>query len=160
MRAEIEDLWQQVFPGTSAERFEEILPRHVQRRGFRFLSARTAEGDLAGFAYGYEGGPGEWWHDHVEAAMDERQRAQWLVPGHFELVELQVRPDLQGRGIGRALHDALLDGLRSPTAVLSTEVDNERARRVYDRLGWETILEEIDFGSGFQPFTVLGKSLG
>jgi ribosomal protein S18 acetylase RimI-like enzyme len=159
MRGEIEELWRQVFPSTTDERFDEILPRHAQRRGFRFLAARTAEGDLAGFAYGYEGGPGEWWHDHVAGAMDETQRELWLTPGHFEFVELQVRPGLQGRGIGRRLHDALLDGLRSPTAVLSTQVQNERARGFYERCGWETVLDEVDFGEGFPTFTVLGKNL-
>jgi ribosomal protein S18 acetylase RimI-like enzyme len=159
-RSEIEDLWRRVFPGTPDERLTEILPRHTERRGFRFLAARTDDGDLAGLAYGYEGGPGEWWHDHVAAAMTPEQRDEWLAPGHFEFVQLQVAPELEGRGIGARLHDALLAGAAGPTAVLDTQRSNERARGFYARRGWQTVLEEIDFGEGYPLFVVLGKRLG
>jgi ribosomal protein S18 acetylase RimI-like enzyme len=159
-RPEIEDLWRRVFPGTPTERFDEILPRHTGRTGFRFLAARTDDGSLAGFAYGYEGGSGEWWHDRVAAAMTAEQRKAWLAPGHFEFVELQVAPELEGRGIGCRLHDALLARAAGPTAVLSTQRSNERALGFYGRRGWETVIEEIDFGEGYSPFVVLGKRLG
>jgi ribosomal protein S18 acetylase RimI-like enzyme len=159
-RSEIEDLWRRVFPGTPTERFDEILPRHAGRKGFRFLAARTEDGTLAGFAYGYEGRPGEWWHDRVAEAMTPEQREAWLAPGHFEFVELQVAPELEGRGIGGRLHDALLARAAGPTAVLSTQRSNERALGFYGRRGWETVIEEIDFGEGYSPFVVLGKRLG
>jgi hypothetical protein len=68
-RGEIEDMWRLVFPETTDERFAEILPRHADRRGFRFVAARADDGALAGFAYGCLGGPGEWWHDRVSAAL-------------------------------------------------------------------------------------------
>jgi ribosomal protein S18 acetylase RimI-like enzyme len=158
-RSEIEGLWRRVFPGTREERFEEILPRHARRNGFRFVAARDEDGALAGFAYGYNGGPEEWWHDHVAAAMTPEQRADWLAPGHFEFVELQVAPELEGRGLGSRLHDALLAEADAPAAVLSTECSNERARGFYDRRGWRTLLDEIDFGEGYPPFVVLGKRL-
>jgi ribosomal protein S18 acetylase RimI-like enzyme len=158
-RAEIEALWRRVFPGTSEERFDEILPRHARRAAFGFVAARADDGALAGFAYGYEGGPGEWWHDLVAAALTAKQLAHWLAPGHFEFVELQVAPELEGRGIGGRLHDALLARARGPTAVLSTEVSNERARGFYARRGWQLLLDEIVFGEGYPPFVVLGKRL-
>jgi ribosomal protein S18 acetylase RimI-like enzyme len=91
--------------------------------------------------------------------MDERTQADWLAPGHFEFVELAVRPDLQRRGIGVRLHDALLEGIDAPTAVLSTEVDNEPALALYRGRGWQVVLPEIDFGPSFPPFLVLGKQL-
>jgi ribosomal protein S18 acetylase RimI-like enzyme len=158
-RSEIEALWRRVFPGASDERFVEILPRHARRTAFTFVAARAADGTLAGFAYGYEGRPGEWWHDLVAAALTREQRAQWLAPGHFEIVELQVAPELEGRGIGSRLHDALLARARGSTAVLSTAVSNERARGFYARRGWEQLLDEIGFGEGYPPFVVLGKRL-
>jgi ribosomal protein S18 acetylase RimI-like enzyme len=158
-RAEIEALWRRVFPDTSDERFEEILPRHARRTAFSFLAARGEDGALAGFAYGYEGQPGEWWHDLVAAALIPEQRVEWLAPGHFEFVELQVAPELEGQGIGSRLHDALLAEARGSTAVLSTECTNERARGFYIRRGWETLLDEIAFGEGYPPFVVLGKRL-
>lgn len=157
-RREIEALWRRVFPETTEERFADILPRHVGRRGFRFLAARE-DGELTGFAYGYEGRPGEWWHDRVYACLRPDARSQWLGPRHFELVELQVAPEREGRGIGGSLHDALLARARGSTAVLSTQRSNDRARGFYGRRGWETIVENMDFGEGFDPFVVLGKRL-
>jgi ribosomal protein S18 acetylase RimI-like enzyme len=74
-------------------------------------------------------------------------------------VELQVAPALEGQGIGGALHDALLAEAHGPTALLSTEVSNERARGFYARRGWETLVEEIAFGEDYPPFVVLGKRL-
>jgi ribosomal protein S18 acetylase RimI-like enzyme len=158
-RAEIEALWRRVFPDTTDERLEEILPRHTTRKAFSFVAARTDDGDLAGFAYGYEGGPGEWWHDLVAAALRPDRRADWLAPGHFEFVELQVAPERERHGIGGALHDALLAKARGRTAVLSTEVSNDRARGFYARRGWETLVDELAFGEGYPAFVVLGKRL-
>jgi ribosomal protein S18 acetylase RimI-like enzyme len=158
-RQDIEELWRLVFPATTDERLAEILPRHAGRRGFRFLAARDGEGRLAGFTYGYRGGPGEWWHDHVATALGPDGAARWLVPGHFELVELGVRPDLRRRGLGRRLHDELLAPLDAPTAVLSTEQDNEHALALYRGCGWQVIVDELDFGPGYPPFVVMGKAL-
>jgi ribosomal protein S18 acetylase RimI-like enzyme len=158
-RADVEALWRRVFPATTDERLAEILPRHARRTAFTFVAARTADGALAGFAYGYEGGPGEWWHDLVAAALGADQRADWLAPGHFEFVELQVAPELEGQGIGGSLHDALIRTARGRTAVLSTEVSNARARGFYERRGWQTLVAEIEFGAGYTPFVVLGKRL-
>ena len=157
-REEIEALWRRVFPDTTEERFAEILPRHVGRRGFRFVAAEE-NSRLVGLAYGYEGGRGEWWHDRVAAALGSRG-ADWLAPGHFEFVELMVAPEVEGRGIGGSLHDALLAEAPGPTAVLSTQRSNERGLKFYRRRGWETIVEDMDFGEGFEPFVVLGKRLG
>jgi ribosomal protein S18 acetylase RimI-like enzyme len=157
-RAEIEELWRRVFPDTPDERFDEILPRHASREGFRFVAARSDD-RLAGFAYGYRGGPGEWWHDRVAAAMTPDQCEEWLAPGHFEFVALQVAPELEGQGIGASLHDALLSDIGG-TAVLSTQRSNDRARGFYVRRGWLTVVEDLRFDEGAEPFVVLGKHLG
>ena len=148
-----------VWPNASGERLDEIVPRHLERDGFRFVAERDEAGRLAGIAYGYEGAAGQWWHDLVCAAMDEATRTRWLRPGHFEFVELAVRPDLRRRGLGGRLHDALLGGLAAPTALLSTEVDNEVAIALYSGRGWEVIVPELDFGPDFPPFLVMGREL-
>ena len=148
-----------MWPNASGERLDEIVPRHLERDGFRFVAEHDEAGRLAGIAYGYEGAAGQWWHDLVSAAMDEATRKRWLRPGHFEFVELAVRPDLRRRGLGGRLHDALLGGLDAPTAVLSTEVDNEAAIALYGGRGWQVIVPELDFGPDFPPFLVMGREL-
>lgn len=135
------------------------VARHADRRGFRFLAAFESESALAGFAYGYEGGPGEWWHDRVAAALTEEDEKRWLGPAHFELVELAVRPELQLRGIGGRLHDEVLATVEGSTAVLSTQRANERALAFYRGRGWRVLVDDLDFGPGYQPYRVLGIEL-
>jgi ribosomal protein S18 acetylase RimI-like enzyme len=153
-RNELAEIWADVTP----DRLEEILPRHAGRDGFRFLVAEEGE-KLAGFAYGYFGGPGQWWHDVVASAMAAEEQERWLAPGHFEFVELHVRRKLRRRGIGGALHDALLDGLPSRTAVLSTQSDNEPALALYLGRDWQIVLAGVSFAPGGRPYDILGRDL-
>ena len=155
-RDEIARLWRRVWPTTTRARVDEILPRHAARRGFRFVAALDADA-LAGIAYGYLGGPGEWWHDRVSAAMTGEQRERWLPPGHFELVELMVDPARRRRGLGRALHDEVLRQHRGPV-VLSTQTDNEEALALYGSLSYDVVVPELDLGGGDRVYCVLGRS--
>lgn len=135
------------------------LPRHAERDAFRFLAALDDDGLVAGFAYGYTGGPGQWWTDRVAAAMDAEQRRSWLRPPHFEVVELHVRPEDQRQGLGTRLLAALLDGVPHAQALLSTQVDNRNARSFYERHGWELVIADLSFGPGYTPFCVYGRRL-
>jgi ribosomal protein S18 acetylase RimI-like enzyme len=147
-----------VWTGVTSQRLREIVPRHASRAGFRFVVART-DRRLVGIAYGYLGARGQWWHDIVSKAMSRRDRARWLAPGHFELVELHVGPAYRRRGIGGTLHDALLDGLEGRTAVLSTQVGNHPARELYARRGWRVVIPRLRFGPGGEPYCILGLEL-
>jgi ribosomal protein S18 acetylase RimI-like enzyme len=153
-RAEVSEIW----PDASRSRIDEILPRHVTREGFRFFGA-LADDRLVGFVYGYRGARGQWWHDRVAAALGPDGTERWLGPGHFEFTELHVRAKYRRRGIGGKLHDTVLDGIDAPTAVLSTQTDNEPALALYHGRGWRVIVPFLDFGSG-RPFLIMGKELG
>ena len=153
-RLEIGEIW----PDASRSRIDEILPRHVERDGFRFFGA-FVDDELVGFVYGYLGAAGQWWHDRVAAALGAEGSDRWLAPGHFEFTELHVRAEFRRRGIGGKLHDTVLDGLDAPTAVLSTQTDNEPALALYRARGWRVIVPFLDFGSG-RPFLIMGKELG
>lgn len=146
---ELVALWPDI-PGTP---LHEIIPMHLDRDGLRFVEEEDQAGLLAGIAYGYRGAPGQWWHDIVAGAMTPDQRRSWLRPGHFEVVELVVRPDLRGKGIGGRLHDALLAGIDDP-ALLSTQADNEPALTLYRGRGWETVIPALEFDWG--TYCVMG----
>jgi len=147
-----------VWVGVADDRLHEILPRHASRDGFRFMTARAA-GRLVGIAYGYVGAAGQWWHDIVSAAMTDHQRRRWLGPGHFELVELHVHPDYRRQGVGGRLHDALLAETEAPTAVLSTEPENEPALALYRQRGWEIVIPELYLEPAGAAYAILGLDL-
>jgi ribosomal protein S18 acetylase RimI-like enzyme len=151
-RAELEQLWLDVWPGTSG-RLYAILPGHARRAGFRFLAAQDGRRTV-GFAYGYVGGEGEAWHERIARSMTEEQRERWLAPGELEFVELGVHPNRRRRGIGGRLHDELLARAGRRTAVLSTEHDNEAAIAFYERRGWDTIVPKIRIG---KLYRVMGR---
>jgi ribosomal protein S18 acetylase RimI-like enzyme len=135
------------------------LPRHTERDAFRFFAALDADGRVTGFAYGYTGGVGQWWTDRVAAAMDETTRRLWLDPPHYEVVELHVDPQSQRGGVGSLLLERLLSGLPHRRALLSTQVDNAKARPFYEKHGWQVVVGELSFGPGYAPFCVYGKRL-
>jgi ribosomal protein S18 acetylase RimI-like enzyme len=141
----------------SDEWARERLPRHAGRDGFVFLAARF-DNVLVGFGYGYTGAHGQWWTDHVAEALTPAQRAEWLAPPHFEIVELHVRPAYQRAGIGSRLLAQLLTRQAHDRALLSTQLSSRKARGFYAKNGWQE-LAEVDFGVGYPPYLVLGKRL-
>jgi ribosomal protein S18 acetylase RimI-like enzyme len=138
---------------------EERLPRHSRREGFVMEGAFDERDQLQGFVYGYPGAPGQWWHDRVAAALAEEVRREWLDPPHFELAELAVDPQHQGRGIGSRLHDAVLERQPHDRAVLSALAGNSRVIRFYEDRGWHVILPELRFEPDRPSFAILAKPL-
>jgi ribosomal protein S18 acetylase RimI-like enzyme len=141
----------------SDEWARERLPAHAGRGDFVFLVARL-DGALVGFGYGYTGAYGQWWTENVARSLTDEQRARWLDPPHYEVVELHVRPAQQRRGIGSALLAQLLSRQPHDRALLSTQRGSRKARRFYAKNGWSE-LAEVDFGAGYPPYLVLGKLL-
>lgn len=62
------------------------------------------------------------------------------VPGYVEISAVCTRPDAQGRGLGAAITTAVARAIRAEgaTPFLHVTVENESARRVYERLGFVT----------------------
>jgi ribosomal protein S18 acetylase RimI-like enzyme len=75
------------------------------------------------------------------------------------LVELAVLDDYRGLGIGTALHDTLLASQPYRRALLSTEVSNADARRLYERLGWQYLHPGFIFSDGGPAYTIMHKEL-
>jgi ribosomal protein S18 acetylase RimI-like enzyme len=133
------------------------LPAHAERDDFLFLAVREGA-EVVGFGYGYTGRRGQWWTDNVERSLTPAQREEWIVPPHFEIVELHVRPSQQRRGVGSALLAQLLARQPHDRALLSTQAGSHKARAFYAKNGW-TELANVDFGAGYAPYVVLGKRL-
>ncbi|MHB8341091.1 MAG: GNAT family N-acetyltransferase [Mycobacteriales bacterium] len=145
----------------AADRRAHML-RHLEHPGLVVALAQD-ETRPVGFCYTHRGSPGQWWHDIVAARLPSEGVRRWLGCCR-EVVELHVLPACQGRGIGRALLHAALDGATESTVVLSALDDPESrrgpARRLYAREGFHPILEQFDFpgGSG-TPYAILGRVL-
>ncbi|MDX6267447.1 MAG: hypothetical protein QOD70_2187 [Frankiales bacterium] len=134
-----------------------VLSSHLDRDGLKAVAA--LEGDrLVGITYGYQGAPGQWWHDHVRAAMGARLARKWLRDA-FEVCELHVRPPLQGRGVGRDLLIQLLGQTQALTAVLTTPDADTRARTFYRDAGWVDLVRDLRFPGDPRSFAVLGLEL-
>ena len=148
-----------------------IMERHAAYPGFRALVAERRGpalplgGAIRGFAYGFHGRRGQWWHDVVRAALadlaGEEHAARWL-DDPFEVAELHVHPDHQGQGLGRRLLNALCEGRPERTVVLSTldpAGEDTPARRLYRSVGMVDLLTGFEFPGGGPPYAVMGATL-
>lgn len=132
------------------------LPRHVRKPGFRACTARATAGRLTGYAYGWEGGPGDWWWDIVAGAVNEDVRRHWFADC-FVVAELLVLPEARRQGIGSALLETLLAATERPAAVLSTRSDAEAALAFYAARGWRKLVNELRFPGSDASWAILGS---
>lgn len=149
------------YPRDLLETRKSYVAAHARRPNFRAVASLGDDDELLGFAYGYRTAPGQWWHDQVAGALPRDQRGWWLTDC-FELVELHVRPEAQGRGVGAHQLEALLAGAPQRMVVLSTPEADEalsRAWRLYRRFGFTDVLRHFLFPGDDRPFAVLGRRL-
>jgi ribosomal protein S18 acetylase RimI-like enzyme len=140
----------------------DLISLHVSYRGF--VSAGAFAGDdptaerLVGFGYGYRGASGQWWHDIVAGALGRVSAARWLRDG-FELAELHVHPDYQGRGFGRALLTDVLTRADAAHAVLSTPDVESPARALYRSYGFSDLRCGFRFPGSTESYAIMGIDL-
>jgi ribosomal protein S18 acetylase RimI-like enzyme len=134
-----------------------ITGRHLNHDGLRAVVALNDDGGLIGFAYGYNGQPGQWWHDAVAEALDDDRRETWLSRS-FELAELHVLPAWQGQGLGRQLLTTAGHVDRS-TLVLSAVDEETVARHLYRSMGFIDLLTGFTFPGSGEAYAVMGRPL-
>ncbi|HEY9089584.1 MAG TPA: GNAT family N-acetyltransferase [Anaerolineaceae bacterium] len=138
--------------------FSAMLQTHIQRPGFCGFWASDLHGRMTGFVYGFSGGPGQFWYDTVSSAMPPPLVERWLSD-YFELVDLAVCPEQQGKGIGTRLHDEILACTRHSTAALTTAQSETPALRLYRKRGWRTIYDNLLFPGDSKPLRVMAIDL-
>jgi ribosomal protein S18 acetylase RimI-like enzyme len=125
-------------------------------------AAKGARPLLVGFAYGFHGSGGQWWHDVVRRAAASTLGAgaadDWFGDS-LEIAEVHVLPGHQGRGTGLAMMLRLTAGRPERAAVLSTMDANTRARRLYHGLGFTDLLTGFEFPGTDVPYAIMGAPL-
>lgn len=121
---------------------------------------------LAGVAYCVRGRSTQWWHVQVRGGMAEQRwpvrAVSDMLGDYVELAEIHVHPGHQGARLGERLLRGLMAGRPESRVLLSTpEVPDEdnRAWRLYRRLGFTDVLRQFHFAGDSRPFAVLGASL-
>lgn len=154
-------VYQSAWAGMSAisdTELETMFARHSAYPGFLGLLARDHwTRQPVGIGYGHTDRPGQWWHNRVQPQLPEAY-ADWL-DDCFVVVELAVLPAFRRRGIGRQIMEALLADRPEARVALSTEQDNRAARSLYTQLGFQLLIEAIQFSPQAPTYVVLGKEL-
>lgn len=140
--------------------FRLSLQHHVELEGFDCVIARNRDNNkLIGFAYGYTSLPGQWWHDSVTDGLSPTLIENWFSDC-FELVDLAVLPEAQGRGIGSSILETITSALPHRTAALSTLRAETTAFHLYQKRGWLVLNPTLNFPNIKRPYILMGKELG
>jgi ribosomal protein S18 acetylase RimI-like enzyme len=150
------------YPEGTAEQRAPMWLTHALREGWRCMAAFDDSNTMLGLAYGYRGKAGQWWHEQVRrglARQDGDEVAHGWLTDYFELTEIHVRPENQGKRIGEDLLKMLLDGVPNANVLLSTPEGTSRAWNLYRRMGFVDVLRDYRFAGDPRPFAILGRPL-
>lgn len=115
--------------------FRERATAALQGANYSLVTAHAGD-QLVGFAFGYSlRSKGGWW-DGLQPAppegFTEETGSRTVV-----LSEIEVRRAWQGRGIGRAVHDAFLSQRSEDRATLASNPKAADTHALYERWGWQ-----------------------
>lgn len=146
------------YPDLSLEYRRPTWIDHSRRSGFSCLVAVDDEDAVVGLCYAYTGGSHQWWNSEVRRGLTEPQAEHWMA-SYRELTELHVRPDWQGGGVGEHMLRLLLSLADEDIVLLSTPEGENRAWKLYRRLGFVDVLRHHQFSGDPRPFAILGRPL-
>ena len=111
----------------------------VQRRQPGFVLAEARHGGyLVGYAFGMPLRPSTSWWRHLTTPLPGEVTAEH--PGRtFALAELLVRASWRRQGIGRALHDLILQDRPEERAVLTVPPAATPAQNAFRKWGWRKV---------------------
>lgn len=131
-----------------------FFERYSKHPGFVGRVALAGE-TVVGMGFGSDGQRGNWWYDKVVEACGTSPyvRDAWV------LVELCVHPECRRQGIGSMLMQHLFAAVNKRSILLSTQVTNIDAQRLYIRKGLVFIHRGLAFAPGQPLYAVMGKRL-
>lgn len=140
-------------PQQAADRFL------VQRRQPGFALALARHGSyLIGYAAGMPLRPSTSWWRQLTTTLPEAVTAEH--PGRtFALNSLLVRAAWRRQGVGRTLHDLVLDGRPEERATLMVAPAASAAQAALQNWGWRKIARAVDSERGLTAYDVLIKAL-
>jgi GNAT superfamily N-acetyltransferase len=127
----------------------------VRRRQPGFVLAEARHGGyLVAYASGLPLRPStSWWKD-LTTQLPDNVTAEY--PGRtFALTELLVRPSWRRQGIGRALHDLILDGRAEERATLTLPPAAAAAQAAFRSWGWRRLARTAGPGPDVPVLDVL-----
>ena len=149
-------IYARVWPDRDPDVARETFTRYAGYPDFRGFVALVGD-EPAGVGYGARSSPGVPWHDLVAPRLGADHPA---LQDAFRIVELAVIVEHQGKGIGGQLHDMLLATQPCPRALISTGVDNQRARTLYEGRGWRYLDTAFVVPGETQQYVIMAKELG
>ena len=132
LRADDKPVWSRLWRGYLAY-YETELPQEMYDLQFERLLSNNPH-DFHGLIAEAEGVP-------VGLTHFVYHRHGWKAEDVCYLQDLYADPDVRGKGIGRALIEAVYaaaDAAGAPSVYWLTQDFNETARRLYDRIGEKT----------------------
>lgn len=134
----------------------DFISRYSTFPGFYGVVASNSSGKPMAMGFGADAFAGNWWFDYVCAALGEGHPS---LQNAWILVELSVLKRHQDQGIGTLIIHHLLNHHQHQRVLLSTQVSNHGARRLYERLGWQYLHDGLEFGPGQEPYVIMCKEM-
>jgi ribosomal protein S18 acetylase RimI-like enzyme len=135
--------------------WERLVDLYLPGRDFELVAAWNA-GVVVGYAFGSpRDDHGAIWDDLRSTYPDWDLSADSVPMYMFR--EFAAHPDHQRRGVGRQLHDALVDPRPEPVAELLVRKDNVPAQAAYRSWGWVQLAQARIF---HQPGELGGVGVG
>lgn len=141
----------------NADDFLTRLERHATYPGYHGIVAMDGQ-TVVGFAYGYTSAPGQYYHELLKEALSNNNQTGWLEDC-FEFVELAVHSSVRKIGLGRRLVKRLEEHIPNQAAILTTQMNNTPARKLYEQLNWTVIQQNFKPSGSAEPYVIMGKQL-
>lgn len=112
------------------DRYRDRTRGQLDRPGFEVVAVEDGA-TLAGFAFGLSMPPGRWWGGETTPGPPEI-----VESSKYAVIELNLRAEYRGRGIGRRLLAELLKRRNEPYATLLS-LPEAAAHDIYEHWGWK-----------------------